>query len=440
MNPTFTFSLLSISEFPVVVPQNELFLLRGPYIASLMDGLDAISIFVIVGYLSSLFPDTPFLGLRDFVSHRLTRGKKLASHSAWEPTVIMFAPAEKHREIIDTIRSSTLLSPSQTPCFYRLVPTIGQSTSSLMQAKEPIMLMIDTHVRAEVTLSTHTSDIRILPHPDHGRLPAPYLSAPFTDTHPADIISAIEHLIAMGTLSEPWRYFVIDHRRRLFHNVWLLPSLPTHSSHCLYIATDFIPDNLRLLLPNLRPLTLHPIWSHPILTLHNLDHTPLGVLTRAHEPSHRVLSSTTPSPAQYDHLSDPSLPVWADILHQRPYDHTLGMDRRLPRLPSTPSSVSSSSSTPSSLRTPLTTAPQSSARSPPWPPGDPAPTVTTMASWSSVTTPATTPHSNHLVPTTTSLSQDDRLDLLLDQMTTLTQLVASLISRTPPPSSSSNHK
>ena len=82
MNPTFNFALLSTTDFPLVAPRNEIFLLRGPYVASLLDGLDTLSISVIIGHLSTLFPDTQFLGLRDFVSHRLTRGKKLASHSA----------------------------------------------------------------------------------------------------------------------------------------------------------------------------------------------------------------------------------------------------------------------------------------------------------------------------------------------------------------------
>ena len=439
MNPTFTFTLLSTADFPLVTPRNELFLLRGPYVASLLDGLDTLSISVIVGHLSTLFPDTHFLGLRDFVSHRLTRGKKLASHSAWEPTVILYAPAEKHRSIIDTIRSMTLTTASCTPCFYRLVPTVGNSPSSLMQAKEPIMLMVDAHVRAEITLSTHTPDIRVLPHPDHGRLPAHYLSAPFTDTQPADINAAIERLLEVGALSEPWRYFVIDHRRRLFHGVWLLSTLPSHSSHCLYIATDFIPDNLRLLLPDLPALTLTPIQAHPILTLQNLDHNPLGVLTRALEPGHRVISSSVSAPAQYDHLKDTYLPTWADILHGRPYDHTLGMDRRLPRISGTPSSLSSSS-TPHSIRTPTTTVPPSSAQVFPWSPREPDPSLATLTSWSSNTAPPTISNDNRLVPSQANPSQDDRMSLLLDQMTTLTQLVATLLSRIPPPSSPPDSK
>ena len=439
MNPTFTFTLLSTNDFPLVTPSNELFLLRGPYVASLLDGLDTLSISVIVGHFSTLFPDTRFLGLRDFVSHRLTRGKKLASHSAWEPSVILYAPAEKHRGIIDTIRSMTLTSASKAPCFYRLVSTVGNSPSALLQAKEPIMLMVDAHVRAEITLATHTPDIRILPHPDHGRLPAHYLSAPFTDTQPADVNAAIERLLEEGALSEPWRYFVIDHRRRLFHGVWLLSALPSHSSHCLYIATDFIPDNLRLLLPGLPPLTLTPIQIHPILMPHNLDHTPLGVLTRALEPSHRVLSSSVPIPAQYDHLKDAYLPVWSDILHGRPYDHTLGPDRRLPRPNSTPSTLSSSSTTPS-LSTSLTAVTQASAPPPPWSPREANPTHTSLASWSSNTAPPTISNDNRLVPSPATPSQDDRLGLLLDQMTTLTHLVASLLSRIPPPPPSPDSK
>ena len=353
--------------------------------------------------------------------------------------MILYAPAERHRGIIDTIRSTTLTTASTAPCFYRLVPTVGTSPSSLMQAREPIMLMVDAHVRAEITLATHTPDIRVLPHPDHGRLPAHYLSASFTDTQPADINAAIERLLEEGALSEPWRYFVIDHRRRLFHGVWLLSALPSHSTHCLYIATDFIPDNLRLLLPDLPPLTLTPIQAHPILTLPNLDHTPLGVLTRALEPSHRVLSSSVPSPAQYDHLKDAYLPIWSDILHGRPYDHTLGPDRRLPRLISTPSSLSSSSSNPS-LGTLRTAATQSSAHLSPWSPREADPTHTSLTSWSSNTAPPTFSNDTRLVPSSTTLSQEDRLDLLLDQMTTLTHLVASLISRIPPPPPPPNSK
>lgn len=301
------------------------------------------------------------------------------------------------------------------------------------------MLMVDAHVRAEITLSTHTPDIRILPHPDHGRLPAHYLSAPFSDTQPADINAAIERLLETGALSEPWRYFVIDHRRRLFHGIWLLPTLPTHSSHCLYIATDFIPDNLRLLLPDLPPLTLSPIQAHPILALQNLDHNPLGVLTRAFEPSHRVLSSSTPAPAQYDHLRDSYLPTWADILHGRPHDHTLGIHRRSPRLNSTPSTLSSSTSS-QSLRTSLTAVPQSPAPSSPWTPREADPTLTTLTSWSSTSAPPTVSNDTRLVTSQAHPSQEDRLGLILDQMTTLTQLVASLISRIPPPPPPPDHK
>jgi hypothetical protein len=107
------------------------------------------------------------------------------------------------------------------------------------------------------------------------------------------------------------------------------------------------------------------------------------------------------------------------------------MDRRLPRLTSTPSSLSSSSSSPS-INTPLTTAGQPTAGGSPWSPREPSPSLNTLTSWSSVTTPPTLSNEHRLVPSTPT-PQDDRLGLLLDQMTTLTQLVASLISRIPPP-------
>ena len=173
--------------------------------------------------------------------------------------------------------------------------------------------------------------------------------------------------------------------------------------------------------------------------LHNLDHTPLGVLTRALEPSHRVLSSSVPAPAQYDHLKDTYLPIWSDILHGRPYDHTLGPDRRPPRLNNTPSTISSSSPTPS-LSTSLTAATHSSAQLSPWSPREVAPTHTSLTSWSSNTAPPTISNDNRLVPSPATPSQDDRLDLLLDQMTTLTHLVASLLSRIPPPPSPPDSK
>ena len=63
MNPTFTLTLLSASDISMVSTLNELFILRGPYVASLLDGLDAFSIRVITGYFESLFPNSSFLGL-----------------------------------------------------------------------------------------------------------------------------------------------------------------------------------------------------------------------------------------------------------------------------------------------------------------------------------------------------------------------------------------
>ena len=309
MNPTFTLTLLSAADMDLARPQNELFLFRGPYIASLLDGLDAISISIITSHFSDLFPHSSFLGLRDFISHRLPRGRKAAAHSAWEPTVMFYAPAEHHKQIIDTIRSTTLAAPISAPCFYRLVATCNPSSTSLLQVREPIMLSLAPHVRAEITLASHMQNIRILPHPDHGRLPSPYLYASIGDTDPTDVIRSIETLIATGTLSVPWRYFFIDYKRRLFNGVWLLPSLPSHQSHCLYIATDFIPDNLRLALGDLPLITLTPTNRHPILQPGNLDRTPLGVLTRALTAASG--SSTPPlATAAYEHLNDPYTRTW----------------------------------------------------------------------------------------------------------------------------------
>ena len=441
MNPTFTITLIPASSLTLVSPRNELFCLRGPYVASLVDGLDYLSISIIVSHFAALFPNIPFIGLRDFISHRLPRGKKLAAHSAWEPTVLLFAPLERHRDIIDAIRSSTLASPTDPPCFYRLLNT-GHAPTSLLQAKDPVMLYFSTHIRAELTLATHTPDLRVLPHPDHGRGYAPYLSAPIGDAHPAAVIGAIGRLIDSGTLSEPWLYFFMDHRRRLFHDIWLLNSLPTHSSHCLYIATTRDPDNLRLVLDDLPPLRLTPLPRHPILSLDNLDNTPLGVLTKAFARRSQLASS--PSSTPYDHLSDPSLPLWTSLLLDRPIDNMLGSDRRIshsfphrPLSSSAPTTLSSVSSV--SRYSPLESDPHLDAQpSPsPWGPRDSSLSPASRLPQSALSLSGSAP-----LPLTLAgpPSWDDKLEQLLDQMSALTSVVASLASRIPPPHPPSNSK
>ena len=232
-------------------------------------------------HFSVLFPSIPFLITRSFLSHRLTRGRRHAPHSAWEPSALLFSPANHHRHILEYLRSHTLDSPTTFPCFYRLVASVGATPMSLFQSRDPVMLIISPHVRAEITLASHASDTRLLPHPDHGRLPAPYLYASIGASHPEHGIRSLEQLIASGSLNEPWSFFFMDHRRRLFHGVWLLPALPTHHSHCLYIATTATPDDLRLLLDGIPTLTLSPLRRHPILDLQNLDHTSLGMLLKA---------------------------------------------------------------------------------------------------------------------------------------------------------------
>ena len=432
MNPTFTITLLSAADFDLISPSNELFTLRGPYIASLLDGLDIISIQVVTAHFSSLFPSTPFVCVRDFLSHRLTRGRKASPHSAWEASVILYAPAGHHRDVMNTLRSMALPFPGPPPCLYRLVATTGTQVTSLMQAKEPLMLLISPHIRAEITLASHNPELRVLPHPDHGRQSAPYLYASIGDSHPAEIIAALERLIATGTLTEPWHYFFMDHRRRLFHGVWLLPTLPTHHSHCLYIATESTPDSLRLPLGDLPTLVLTPIPRHPLLSPSNLDHTPLGVLTRAHESASSP-SSTSPS---YDHLSDPYVSTWADILFHRPFDATLGSERR--SFPSPHSSLTLSATPPSLRDNPHSptpshrmTASQPLAQTPPsW---QLQPTPPSPVPWPPSSTLSTPGPGAIIRASTGPPPSDDRLDLLLEQMSALTQLMGIIASRLPPP-------
>ena len=305
------------------------------------------------------------------------------------------------------------------------------------------MLLISPHVRAEFTLASHISNIRILPHPDHGRGSAPYLYTPIGNTHPETVIRALERLIASGTITEPWSLFFMDHRRRLFHDVWLLPALPTHHSHCLYVATSAVPDELRLILDDMDPLSLTPILRHPILDLQNLDNTPLGVLVKA-----KGSLQNQPASAPFDHLSEPTLSQWSDILHSRPHDETLGADRRLPRpaFPPTPQAWSLTSSPPTPLSSlspgsyPEGTGPASSSHHPPaaWlSPSIPSRRDTlspsSLSPWSPVGPVSPIIGSGPPVSTTVSASPADPMSLLIDQVSALTQVVAVLASRLPPP-------
>jgi hypothetical protein len=174
-----------------------------------------------------------------------------------------------------------------------------------------------------------------------------------------------------------------------------------------------------------------------------LDRTPLGVLTRASDHGPHASSDHV----AYDHLSDPSLSFWADILNDRPTNHTLGADRRLP-YQSTQSSLTShaSSSSPRSEGTPTPIIPVRHDIALPHPTGPaagswrlpPHTASPSMATWASVTTPS--PHGpGQLVSASADHPPDDRFQVLLDQMTALTHAVTSLVSRippTPPPSDS----
>jgi hypothetical protein len=229
----------------------------------------------------------------------------------------------------------------------------------------------------------------------------------------------------------------MDHKRRLFHDIWLLPSLPTHSMHCLYIATDLIPDNLRLILDDCPPLRLSPMKRHPILSARNLEHTPLGVLTKAYDQPTRNLSNDS-SASIYDHLSDPAVPIWSDILNDRPVDPTLGSDRRhLARVAPSSYPTTPSFSSMSSRSWPISQDDDShhtllNESSPPW-----HRVGSSTASRASRLPPASSPppESGPVTPfRSDNPSLDDRLSQLLDQMSALTNVVASLASRIPPPS------
>ena len=305
------------------------------------------------------------------------------------------------------------------------------------------MLLISPHVRAEFTLASHISNIRILPHPDHGRGSAPYLYTPIGNTHPEMVIRALERLIASGAITEPWSLFFMDHRRRLFHDVWLLPALPTHQSHCLYVATSAVPDELRLILDDMDPLSLTPILRHPILDLQNLDNTPLGILVKA-----KSAPQKQPASAPFDHFSEPTLSAWSDILHSRPHDETLGGDRRLlrPALPPTPQAWSMSSSPPTPLSslspgsyvdntgpTPSLLQPASAWLSPSMPLRRDTLSPSSLSPWSPAGHASPPRGSGPPVTTVISAAPADPMTLLIDQVSALTQVVAMLASRLPPP-------